>query len=266
MAVNSIGRVAETRETSRVNEEQRAEYSRRLELSQQSWFDGGSKADLSGFVSPLDADTKAGIADLYAGVSETDRAKLESAGKQMGAALLSAGGKTATTSSAFKEAETNALVTYVTTTGADKANQVAQGFFYMALSGAESYLRSFANRVNYVNGVNRDLRTEITELRDMLTDWPEGATQTFSWKEVTFDAEGKPTTVSHTNEKLTKEQADSLLDKLEGMQASCSEVKQLAEFDLQKCNQDYSQAVNTLADIQKQMHDDAKAVIANLKS
>ena len=269
MAVNNVGRVGQVQAPATVEETRGPAQRRRLDLDQGSTFELGSGADLGGFVSPLDAETQAGIASFYARFQPEQRAQLQAAGADLGAAILGgasgSGAATGTASSALEATTSEAMATYLATTGADSQSQVGQDFMWMAIGGMESYLKGFADKMQNALDLTNDLRTEGTELRDMLSNWPDGKTQSFTWKEVTFDDKGNPTVTEHTQD-LTKDQATELLAKLEDQQKSASDVSDLAKFDLQNKYQDYQQAVQTLAGIQKQTFDDAKAIINNLRA
>jgi hypothetical protein len=264
MAVSDVGRIDKIQTPTTVDEPPKAEARRRLELDRNESFERGSSADLRGFVSPVDPQTQASIASFYAAYTAEQQAQLQSASEQLGSALLNAGG-TGMTSSALQDATNTALATYLTTTGTDDLGRVSQSFMYLALGGMESYLAGFASKLKEINGIAQESRTEIMELQDMLKDWPDGQSQEFTWHTVSFDENGNPTVQTHT-ETLSKEDAQKLLDDLNMQQQSIGDMSDMAKFDLQSKYQDYTQAVQTLAGIQKQTYDDAMKIIANLKA
>lgn len=265
MAVSSIGKLEQVRPSIAVGEAPQTEQRRRLELDRTSSFERASSTALGGFVSPVEPQTQAGISAFYAGLSAEQRPRLEAASLDLGQALLGAG-SAGTGSPALEEATATALATYVTTTGAEDYARISQDFMYMAMSGMESQLRDFTDRLSQNMELGQDLRTSCTELRDMLSDWPEGETQSFSWTEVTYDDENNPLVVRHEDEALTKDDAEKLLTTLETQLAGVSDVSELAKLDLQQVYQDYQQAVQTLTSIQKTMHDDAMKIVANMKA
>lgn len=60
--------------------------------------------------------------------------------------------------------------------------------------------------------------------------------------------------------------AEAALARLEAQLKAATDTMRAAQFDLQKVYQDYQQAVSTLANIQKQVHDDAMKIISNLRA
>ena len=88
--------------------------------------------------------------------------------------------------------------------------------------------------------------TEVTELEDMLQDWPDGESRSFSWIEMTYDENGMAK-VTEKSGTLTKEQASGLLEDLKKAQANHADMSEMGKFNLQKHFQDYQQAVQTLA-------------------
>src|SRR5690606_20490970 len=110
-----------------------------------------------------------------------------------------------------------------------------------------------------------NLRTDIMALQDELKDWPDGALKEFTWTEVSYDQDGNPTVTEHSG-KLTKEQAEGLLDKLNSQLSSANDISELKKFDLQRMYQDYQQGIGTLTAIMKDMHDTAKQMLNNMKA
>jgi hypothetical protein len=111
-----------------------------------------------------------------------------------------------------------------------------------------------------------EMRTDIAELQDMITGWPEGTEkQHFEWTEVTYDDDGKMI-VTQKEADLTKEEAGELRDKLEGLLASHKDVNEMDQFQLQQMTEEYQRALNTLTTMLKEMHDTMKSIIQNTKA
>jgi len=268
MAVNTVGRVDRVSEQVEITGQAPDEVRRRLDLYRSESFERGSVgADVSGVSSFLDAETRGHVDQMYAGLSDADRAKLVDANRALGVAILANAGDLSSKTSAIGAASSTAVATYLATTGATELTNANTEFMYMAVSGMEDVLKGFAERTQNNANITKETRTSVTELNDMLKDWPDdGSTQTFSWNEVAFDEKGNPSIKEHTNEPLTKEDAQSLAKQLDTQLTNSQDMGELAKFDLQKTYQDYTQAVSTLANIQKQMYDDAMKVLNNLKA
>lgn len=265
MAVTTLGKVDHVSSQLSTPQLEETRQRRHLDRETRESFERGSGTDLSGYAPPLDAPTRASIEAFYGAYGPSERVALQAASLELGKALLNAGPAGAT-SSALQEASATTLATYLTTTGSDDRAQTSQDFMRMALGGMEAYLRGFAEKVQANTGIAKELRTTLTELRDMLADWPAGADkQHFTWTEVTYDDRGNPTLATKEAD-LTKQEAQQLLERLEEQLATTSEMSEIAKFDLQAKYQDYQQAVQTLAGIQKQVHDDASKIIHNLKA
>jgi hypothetical protein len=263
--VNEIGRVQQSTTTTTV-----AERRRRLELYTAETLEkyrGTEFRDLTTFTLPLGDDERQGVTRLFASVSAEDRQRLSAASAELGSALLAPGaiGATGEMSSGLRDASSTALATYLLTGGSEEYSRVNQGFMSMALAGIEYQLGGFAARVQENTMLAKDTRTQAAELRDMLSDWPEGETRSFTWTEVTFDEQGKPTATEH-EVTLDRAGAEALLEKLDAQLGSLNDINEMAKFDLQRMHQDYQQGVQTLAAIQKDLHDNLKQVLNNIKS
>ena len=266
MSVNSIGKVGRVQQTSIPSIEQERER-RRLELNRTESFERGSSGvDLGAFKSTIDPATQASIDELYAGFSAETREQLQAQSEALGEALFGAVSSTGSGLSAAESAGSEVLTAYLAGKGSDDLRDVNQDFMFMALGGMESYLKGFADKVQSNTQVAKDTRTDLTELRDMLSDWPDNEKRTFSWTEVTYDEKGNPTVVKHENEELDKKGAEELQKKLELQLQTTTEMNEMAKFDLQAKYQDYQQAVQTLAGIQKQVYDDAMKIVNNLRA
>ncbi|MFC1611003.1 hypothetical protein ACFL6C_08595 [Myxococcota bacterium] len=159
------------------------------------------------------------------------------------------------------------LEVYMLSSGTDQADNAVQGVMFGAMVGIEQELGNFAKDFQNKLHLAGDVRTDITELRDELADWPDdGSKRSFSWTEVTFDENGKMIVTEHTNVALSKEDAQALMEKLEQQLATLTEMNDLQKFDLQRMTHDYQQALSTLSALLKSQHDSLMAIIRNVKS
>jgi hypothetical protein len=261
--ITSVGRVEKVQQTTSVSDLEAEQLKKRLQLNDTETFERGGSADLGSFKGNLDAETQATIQALYGGMPTAQASALSAASDNLGAAILGAG-TAGINSSALKTAASEAVALYVSGKGADQFATTQRDFTALALGGIESELSQFAKEVQTTLNFAKETRTTITELNDMAKDWPEGQKQTVEWDAITFDGDNKPT-VTHHKEDLTKDQAVQLADDLDSQLKSINEISDLQKADLQQHYQDYNQANQLIAEIVKQMHDDAMKVLNNLK-
>jgi hypothetical protein len=268
MSVSNVRQV-ERVEQSRVAPERSTEWRRRLELfSAETWEKHAGKdyQELSRFALPVSGEQAAAVTNLYAGLGATDRQHMAAASVELASAIMQPGavGATGGLSQGLKDASSAAIATYVLTSGSEDLSAMNQGFMNMAIGGMEYKLHEFATAVQENTEITRGIRTEATELRDMMSDWPAGETREFTWHEVTYDENGKPTVTEHT-EQLTKAEAEQLLGNLDTWLQSANDINEIVKFDLQKFHQEYQQGVQTLTTIMKQVNDDMMKIINNIK-
>lgn len=156
--------------------------------------------------------------------------------------------------------------TFVLTTGKKQADDAVQAVMYGALVGVEQNLGNFAQDLQDKLNLAGEMRTDISELRDELADWPDDdSTRTFSWTEVTYDENGNMTVTKH-EEDLSKQEAQDLMEKLDGQLQTLGDMTEMQKFDLQKMTEDYQQALNTLSALLKAQHESLMAIIRNVKA
>jgi hypothetical protein len=226
----------------------------------------GSRIDIP---SMNDSDREA-AARLFGSVPQEKRAMLDQASQDLGKALYEESRKNlpigSVTSSSAMSALTAAAQAYTTanaTVGSPETNQAFMGTMYMGLVGLEGDLEVKARDLEGKNKLADEIRTDLTELRTELADWPDdGSKRAFSWTEVKADG----TIVKHENELLTKDQAKALMGNLEESLSSVRDMTETAKFDLQKNLQDYQQALQTFSGILKDSHEQMMRTIANLKA
>ena len=132
--------------------------------------------------------------------------------------------------------------------------------------GVETDLGEFARMVQGKTKLAGELRTDMTELRNAISEWPEGGgKQYFEWTEVKYDKDGNMSVTEHKGE-LTKGEAENKLKDLEEQQGTLRDMTEMDKFQLQQMTHDYQQAMNTLTAMLKNMHDTMKATIANVKA
>ena len=235
----------------------------------------------------LDAETRAKVNALHAKVSEAGRQRLQAAGLELGRACFAyvaatrAMSKGEPTGRAQLEAATSALY------GAAQANLAAvanetQGKPPSGLS-QKAYNDAMTDAMtNGMAGVEADLNatmekfmkkaqmaetidTDSAELADMLANWPEGSSQTFTWHEAVKDDSGNWSIVEKTAT-LSKEQAEDLSHKLSADSQGLNSMSAIEMQMLQVQVQDYQQAMTTLSNVMKSHDDNLKGIIQNVKA
>lgn len=178
----------------------------------------------------------------------------------------------------IKSGSSDALAAYIDAMG-DSPSQDQKDLFYLALSGMENELSQYAERMQKATDLEREVRILIAEVRELA---PGGDEKVAFPQEIHAACVDLQTAiVSMFREEQNYEMAISLsvkagdalgseewqgvIGELDSWRDSLRDYEELAQFDLQTLYQDYSQAVQTLAGIQKQMHDDAMKILDSIR-
>ena len=78
---------------------------------------------------------------------------------------------TATFSSGFTETVTSSTQNYIALTGRQQTDQATQGMLFMSMIGIEQDLESFAHMVQGKINLAGEMRTDISELQDAISNW-----------------------------------------------------------------------------------------------
>jgi hypothetical protein len=235
----------------------------------------------------LDAETRAKAAALYAKVSEAGRQRLQLAGLEVGRAAFAyvaatrAMAKGEPTGRAQLEAATSALYSAAQANLAAVANEqygkppsgLSQSQFNNAMTdamtngmaGVEGDLNATMQRFYEKAQMSETVDTDIAELNDMLANWPEGSSQSFTWHEAVKDENGNYSIVEKSGT-LTKEQAEDLKHKLDAEANGLNSMSAIEMQMLQVQVQDYQQAMTTLSNVMKAYDDNLKGIIQNVKA
>lgn len=248
---------------------------RRLNLHQLSSFERvGSVAfaDGSRVVIPhMSASDAATATAIFAKASPEKRERLEAAVLALASAIknevqTNPGALNATSFSAGLTGQLNqTLEVFMVETYPVIHGEITQGIMFGAMAGIEQDVSDFARMVQNNQQAAAELRTDITELREMISDWPDGAKQHFTWHECESMPDGSVRVVEKQGE-LTKEEASALLDKLESQKTSISETTELQKFDLQTMTHNYQQGLQVLSEMMKAQHDALMRIIQNAKA
>lgn len=149
-----------------------------------------------------------------------------------------------------------------------------------ALTGMENTLQEYAQRLQVINEKRKQARTTLAEIRDMIEEEAFVMTDEMyndlrdmieTGDDEVFEALIKD--LRDLDMMLTCKPGDTLSiaewkaieAEVETIMNGLGEVSDLAQYDLQNVQQDYSQAVNTIAAIMKQAYDDSMKIISNLR-
>ncbi len=258
MAIQRIDRVQQ-REQLQSQDQIQQQARQRLQLFTDSAFEKVSsvnfgKGNVVAIPSSLGTTQADSIAKTLNNATPEARVNLEQAASQLADAIANEatvnpdGLTTGTFSAGLQQAVENTFEHYVATSETTEYQDDIHDAMFMGMAGIEGDLGNFAAEVQGNIDAAGDLRTDITELRDAIVNWPDdGSTQSFDGKEI------------------TKEQAEELLGDLELELTSLTDMNEMMRFDLQTMTQNYQQSLNTLSAMLKDEHDTLKAMIQNMR-
>lgn len=247
---------------------------RRLNLHQLSSFERVSSvafADGSQVIIPhMSASDAATATAIFAKANPDARLRLEAAVLGLADAIKAEvqgnpGGLKSSVSSGLTGALNQTLEVFMVDSLPVMHGEVVQGIMFGAMAGIEQDVADFAHMVQGNQEAAAELRTDITELREMISDWPEGSTQHFTWHECESMPDGSVRVVEKEGE-LTKDQAVALMDKLESQKTNITETTEMQKFDLQTMTHNYQQGLQVLSELMKAQHDSLMRIIQNAKA
>lgn len=251
----------------------------RLELNTESTFERGSDSDFdpANFQLGIPEDQRRTAEARFNTLSESDKASVDLAVTNARSAVEGVVAGTTTRSDA-QGAVTAALGTYssalysvqnlpANTYGRSSGNGEVTDIMVRIMGGVEDKTAQFAVDLQGKLNAKAEIRTQATELGDMITHWPEdAATQHFTWTSYDVDPNtGKVTTTQHS-EDLTKDDALQLQKNMQAQLDTLSDVTQMQQVELQDKYQAQQEAMSTLSEILRSMHDTMKNTIANVKA
>ena len=230
--------------------------------------------DFSSFHGPLSDEDRTAVTQLFSSVSGDRAEQMRSLSLELANQLMSPGATTmggdgsVTMSQGLQDASSSAMTFFLAAQGSDSMSNQDQNFMMLAIGGMEATLGGFAATVSNNNQNMKDVRTDATELQEMLTGpppWGDDEVKSFTYHEVTYDQNGNPT-VKEITVDLDKKGAEALLTKLDEQMKTMSDMSEMDKFDMQRLYQDYQTGVNTLASIIKSDDDAKKAILNNIKA
>lgn len=235
----------------------------------------------------LDAETRAKAASLFARVSDAGRERLITVGLEVGRAAFAnvaaqrAVAKGEPDAKAQLEASTSALQasvqanlaavageaynTHPSSMDQNKFNNAMTDAMTNGMAGVEGDLNATMHRFAAKAKMGQTVDEDVAELQDMLSSWPEGSSQFFTWHESVKDKDGNITLVEKSGT-LTKEQAEDLLTKMKADASGLESMTAIEQQMLQVQVQDYQQAMTTLSNVMKSYDDNLKGILQNVKA
>ena len=125
-------------------------------------------------------------------------------------------------------------------------------------------LGSFAAEVDAKNKAASDVRTTLQEVRDVIEDdeWP----QEMSFTEYTVGEDGQVVATEKTVTLGSPEEAQNLMEKLEGQLSTLKDFQQSDALELQQRLEEQQKIFNTLSAILENIHKTQQSMINNLRA
>jgi hypothetical protein len=210
---------------------------------------------------------------FLAGLPPAHRSRMEQAAVTLGdeawaaAAAAPEGVVLDTASSGLQSAANNTFESWLVTQGEEGASADNNSLIVTSVWGVEKSLYNFLGDASARDKAGSEIRTAITELEEMLADWPDdGSTQLFSYNEIVVGADGSVSMIEHKNVPLTKEQAQELLSELNTRLDSLSVFTNRDEMMLQMMVHKYQQVTNAISNILKNTDETRRGIISNVKA
>jgi hypothetical protein len=242
---------------------------RPVELHAESTFERGGNVQLASMPLSLSDDQRGQLQAFREGLTPERREAIDAATDKLVEAIFAEVGANpsglTSISSGLQATYGQTYEVFMIDSGHLGREDQVTTIMFSAMAGIEAEVADHATMVQERTGLAGETRTDITELRDMLSNWPEGTSQTFTWREVKVDGAGN-VTVEEKTAVLTKAEAEALVKNLELQLESIRGQTEIDKFDLQHKYEMMQQAVNTLSNIMKQQHDTEKAIINNVKA
>ena len=150
-------------------------------------------------------------------------------------------------------------------TNATDANTLMQNTMYAAMYGVEIDLKQLAAQVSANNQIKKIIREEISNLKDILSDWlDDNSAKVITYRECIKLKDGSYQIEERTR-MMSKEQVEVLIDDMENQLATLSDRNEMDNKKLQDAMNKQAQIMQMMSNIMKNMHDTANATIQNLK-
>lgn len=150
-------------------------------------------------------------------------------------------------------------------TNAVDENTLIKNTMYAAMYGIEANLNKIAAEVSTEQHIDKIIREEIANLKDILTDWPDaGRVREVTYRNCVKLKDGSYEIVE-TTKVLSKDQAETLLAELEDQLETLGEQTQMDNHELQDAMGKQAQMIQLISVVMKSMNDTAKAIIQNMK-
>ncbi len=147
--------------------------------------------------------------------------------------------------------------------GGEKQSELT-GWMIYAMGNVTNDLGSFAAEVDAKNKAASDVRTTLQEVRDVIEDdeWP----QEMTFTEYTVGEDGQVVATDKTVTLGSPEEAQNLMEKLEGQLSTLKDFQQSDALELQQRLEEQQKIFNTLSAILENIHKTQQSMINNLRA
>jgi len=258
----------QTNRFSELPEELRAKYSEikaNEALKIADSFDSGHSVNLgtSTFALPvMEGEATSGIQNFLQGLTANQQNNFQDAANSVGLAMSRSNASADTITTQIQGALPGLGVT-----SADDVSTAAKSLITAGIGGYNSRLQEAANITQAKQTAKKDMRDDITELQDIITDGDYTApSNEFTYNKVTLDDEGKMTVEEKTVTIKSEKEATALMEELEGDMTTLSDFTDFDMYNLQQMIQDRTKAESLFSSILDNIDKNLKTIINNLKA
>ncbi|MEZ4271878.1 MAG: hypothetical protein R3C68_10755 [Myxococcota bacterium] len=210
---------------------------------------------------PTDPEHTNALREIYGQATPQEREDLVRASHEAAAALY-AYAEGSTSLSETTAGLSNAAEQYIAVTGETELTKVTNASMMLAIDGIQADVQDLAMELSNATQYGKSKREEISEFRNTLADWPQGAeTQEFTW--TTFDDAGS---IVEQTDQLNRPQAEAKLKELDQQLATNAETSEDFKFRLQMVMQNQQQVFQVISEIEQNFHATARGMLQNLRA
>ena len=203
-----------------------------------------------------DPTQRGALSDFFSRLTPEQQEQFAEIGHQLHQALLAIPPGAAPDSPemlAFQRQVSSAYEQYLDISPDATIDEMLNDVLYTTVGSAQAEVHDFATQLQDNLDAKAAKREEIADFRDQMAEWP--PPQEGTWVFEMPDGSQVP---------MTKEQAESHLQKLEDELQTMSDMTPMMQIQLQDAMQKYTQAMQTLSNVMKIMHDTAMAIIRKI--
>jgi len=202
------------------------------------------------------------IQNFLQGLTQSQQNSFHDAANSLGLAMSSSNASTDSITTQIQGALPGLGVT-----SADDVSTASKSLIAAGIGGYNSRLQEAANITQAKQTAKKDMRDDITELQDMITEGDYTAPNNeFTYSKVTLDEEGKMTVEEKTISIHGEKEATALMEELEGDMKTLSDFTDFDMYNLQQMIQDRTKAESLFSALLDNIDKTLKTLINNLKA